>query len=75
MEHELDVHRDALEEMPRDYCDRRPKRSFPQKIALKISGLDDALEEEEGGARGEGGGGGAGMHWKRRDLRGRPSSR
>ena len=30
------------------FCDWRPNRSFLQKIALKISGLDHALEDEEG---------------------------
>ena len=34
--------------MPRDFCDRGPKRTVLQKIQLKISGRDHALQEEEG---------------------------
>ena len=51
--------------MSKKFCNRRPKRIFLQKIALKISGLDHALEELGGGCglggrglRGTGGGGG-----------------
>ena len=41
--------------MPRTFCDRRLKRTFLWKIALKISGLDHLLEEEEGEGWGWGG--------------------
>ena len=43
--------------MRRGVCDRRPQRTFLQKTALEISGLDQALGEEGGsGAGGEVGG-------------------
>ena len=38
--------------MPRKLCDRGLKSAFLQKIALQISGLGHALEEEEGGGEG-----------------------
>ena len=45
--------------MPTKFSDRRPKRTFRQKIALKISGLDHAWEEEGVGMGVLGGGGGS----------------
>ena len=62
--------------MPRECYDRGPKRIFLRKIQLKISGMDHALEEEEGAHLTRGnctrdadaqrcaGGGGGGGHWK-----------
>ena len=49
--------------MSRTFCDRRPKRPFVQKIALKISGLDRALEEE-GGSGGRGAPCPCGRRWR-----------
>ena len=38
--------------MPRKFCGQRPQITFLRKTALKISGLDHASEEEEGGREG-----------------------